>query len=440
MPLQDASPGHGLKRELGFWDLLVFGVVSMAPIASFTMFGFVDAASGGASIPAYAIAAVALGFTAVSYGTMAEVEPSAGASFAYARLAMGPLAGFVAGWAILLDYLLIYALVVVFAAIFLNAAFPAIDTNLWMIGFFALTLIVNILGVRWSLTVDLAVAGVQFLFCAVFAVMAASLVSSGAFAPAPIWPSSTSTGMIVSGASVAVITYLGFDAVVTLTEEVRGARPGYVAGRAALAAVLIMMGVYFVISWLLASLGQGLTFEDPSQTAFVIIAERLPALAWSLSLVAGLALGIGIAVSVQAAIGRLLFGMAREHCLPAVIAHLSPKARTPWVAILISCAVAAGVAVIALPNVDLLGQMVSFGALAAFLFVNLSVIAHFAIRQRSRALVRHWVVPILGAAVVLYVLASVSPLALELGLGWSVVGVAIYLAGKLANRLAAVEN
>lgn len=435
LPLQEASPGIGLKRELGFWDLLTFGVVSMAPIASFTMFGFVDAASGGASIPAYAIAAVALAFTAVSYGTMAQAEPSAGASFAYARLAMGSFAGFVAGWAIVLDYLLLLALLAVFAAIFLNAAFPAVDTNVWLAGFLVLSLTVNILGVRWSLSVDLAVAGAQFLFCAVFVVMAIALVSGGTYAPAPLWPASFSTGTIVSGASVAVITYLGFDAVVTLTEEVRGARPGHVAGRAALAAVLVMMGVYFVISWLLASLAQGLTFPDASQTAFVIVSQRLPGLVWLLSLVAALALGVGCTVSVQAAVSRLLFGMARERHLPSAIALLSPRARTPWVAILVSSGIAAVIAIFALPNVDVLGQMVSFGALVAFLFVNLSVVAHFAIRQRSRSVVRHWVVPLLGAGVVLYVLASVNPLALKLGIAWLVLGAVIYFAGKFANRL-----
>ena len=440
MSFEGPKSGQALRRELGFWDLVTFGVVYMAPIAGFTMFGFVHAASSGASVPAYVVAAIALALTAVSYGTMAQAEPSAGASFAFARLAMGPVVGFAAGWAIILDYLLIVALVVAFAGIFLNAALPAIDTNVWLIGFLVMSITVNLLGVRWSLSVDLLVAGLQLLFCVAFAMMALPLVLGGDFAIAPIWQAGSSQGTIVTGASVAVITYLGFDAVVTLTEEVRGGRPGHTAGRASLTAVLAMMGIYIGISWLLASIAPGLELSDPSQTVFQIIAARLPALSWPLSLVAGLALGIGCAVTTHAAVSRQIFGMAREHHLPSGLAQLSPRARTPWVAVLTSGAVAAGIAIVALPNVDLLSQLVSFGALTAFLLVNLSVVAHFGIRLRSTAIVRHWILPLSGVVVVLYLLASINLLALEVGIGWLALGVGIYLAGKLARRPATVDN
>ena len=180
--------GTALRRELGFWHLLVFGIVYMAPIASFTIFGFVEASSAGAVLPSLIIAAIALGFTALSYGTMAEVEPSAGSAFAYARLAMGPVAGFTAGWAVLLDYLLLAALVALYAGIFLNAAFPSIPTEVWLSGFLLLSIVINVLGIRFSLAADIVVAGIQVIFCAAFGAAGIAAILGGTGTPAPIWP------------------------------------------------------------------------------------------------------------------------------------------------------------------------------------------------------------------------------------------------------------
>lgn len=415
-----------LKRELGFWHLLVFGIVYIGPISSFTMFGFVDANSAGAVVPSFIIAAVALGLTALSYGKMAEVEPSAGSVFSYARLAMGPVAGFIAGWAILLDYLLLASLVALYAGIFLNAAFPMVATEAWLGGFLLLGLVINVLGIRWSLGAEILVAGIQFLFCTAFVIGGVAALTSGAGTPAPVWPDNVPLTTIVTGASVAVITYLGFDAVVTLTEEVKGTNPGRKSGRVGLIAILFMMLLFIGISWLLSSLGQGLTFDDPSTSAWVVINERVPELAWALSLVAGLALGIGGTTTIHVGVSRLIMGMARESHLPSMLATVHPRTHVPWVATVTSMGVITVVAYVALPHVDLLGGLVSFGALLAFLFVNLSVVVWFGVRHGSRKWVLHWALPLLGALVVGYVLAGIKPMAIEVGIAWLVSGLVLY--------------
>lgn len=232
-----------------------------------------------------------------------------------------------------------------------------------------------------------------------------------------------------------MITYLGFDAVVTLTEEVRGNNPGRTAGRAGLYAILAMMIVFVGLTWLLSSLGQGLSYPDPSTSAWVVVNERVPGLAWALSLIAGLALGVGGVITIHVGVARLIMGMAREGHLPAVLASIHPRTQVPWVATVASMAVISAVAYVALPQVDLLAGLVSFGALVAFVLVNLSVVVYFGLRQRSRRLVVHWFLPLLGVAVVGYVLLGVKPTAIMVGIGWVFVGLLLNVAVGAKGRI-----
>ena len=428
--MAEDSSTPGLGRELDFWHLVMFGIVYMAPIAGFTLYGWVALNSNGAAVPAYLLGAVALALTANSYGVMGEVAPSAGSAFTYVGVAFGSFFGFVAGWAVILDYLLIGALVALYAAIFLNAALPAVPVQAWLAAFLLFSTSTNLLGIRWSMSVDIAIAGIQFVFIAVFVWLATGLIARGGLEPVALWPANVPLSRVAFGAASAVISYLGFDAVMTLTEEVRGMAPGRTAGRAALTAIAVMMAVFVVVTWTLSMLGQNEPIADPSSVSFVILAERLPQLIWPLSLVAALALGFGALVTVHAGVSRIIFGMARDGQLPAMFSLVHPKSRVPWVATLVSMLVMAIAAYVALPQVDLLSGLVSFGALASFILVNASVIGYFGVRRHSTNLLKHWLLPGAGVLTVGYVLTSVLPAALELGGAWLAGGIMFYLAQR----------
>src|SRR5678810_838999 len=113
-----------LRRSLSLGDLVVYGLVMIVPIAPFAIFGVVFNASKGMVPLTYVVGLVAMVFTALSYREMSRAFPIAGSVYAYAGRGLSPTAGFLAGWAILLDYLLVPTLCYVVGAAALRAVMP----------------------------------------------------------------------------------------------------------------------------------------------------------------------------------------------------------------------------------------------------------------------------------------------------------------------------
>ncbi len=172
-----------LRRALGFWPLVLFGLVYMAPIAPFTMFGFIDTLSGGAIVASYVLGAIGLGLTGLSYAAMVHAAPEAGSVYAFVKLAMGRRAGFVGAWAIALDYVLLGVLCLLYGALYLQAVFPAVPVLAVVAGLAALTLLVNVLGIHWSSRVDFALAALQIGFGVIFAIGALGVLSHNGVTP-----------------------------------------------------------------------------------------------------------------------------------------------------------------------------------------------------------------------------------------------------------------
>lgn len=414
----------GLRRALGFWDLVLFGVISIAPVAPFTLFGFVYAASGGTVVAPYVLGAVGVSLTALSYAAMAGVAPQAGSVYGFSRLAMGRFAGFFGGWAIMLDYVVIAALVLLYAALFLNTVLTAVPVELLIAVFGAAMVAVNLLGIHWSAWVDMILTGLQVTIGLVFAAVALGLLlgpGGAGISLDPLWSATTDLGGVVAGTSLAIIGFLGFDVISTLSEEVRGERPGQLVGRATLTALVLMLGLFVVVSWLLADLARGLTFADPSTASLEVLAARIGWLVTPLSLVVALAFWAGITAG-HAGVSRLAFAMARARELPAVLSYVHPGRQVPTATVLLYGSLIIGIAYIALPHVTLLADVVSFGAIVGFVLVNLSVIVHFGVRGGSRRWLRHWLAPGLGIAVLLWVLSGIHREALLAGTIWLAVG------------------
>ncbi|WP_148593637.1 APC family permease, partial [Streptomyces sp. WAC01526] len=212
-----------LRRTLSFRDLLVYGLLFIAPMAPVGIFGALQATSHGAVTLVYLVATVAMAFTAFSYAQMVRVAPRAGSVYTYARVGLGEGAGFVAGWMAMLDYLLIPAVAYLFSGIALHALVPSVHPWVWTALAVAVTTLLNLSGVRTAARAGFAVLAMEIVVLAVFVVSAVvELVAHGAprgWAEPLTGEGGFSAGAVLAAVSVAVLSYLGFDAIASFAEE-----------------------------------------------------------------------------------------------------------------------------------------------------------------------------------------------------------------------------
>ncbi|MEU8512291.1 APC family permease [Kitasatospora sp. NPDC048722] len=434
---QDAPGGAGgLRRSLGVRDLMVYGLLFIAPMAPVGVFGVLDAKSRGAVATVYLTATVAMGFTAFSYAQMVRAVPRTGSVFAYARAGLGEGPGFVAGWMVMLDYLLIPAVAYLFSGIALHSLVPGVSRWVWTALAIVVTTALNLVGVRTAASVGFAVLAMEIAVLAVFVVAAVVvLVQDGArrawdtpfTAVGPFSPTA-----VISAVSVAVLSYLGFDAIATFVEEAVGASA---AVARAMLWCLALAGVLFVAQTYLAALLEPLT---PAQLAADPVAQGSAFYGtveggvghWLHVLVAASkAIGAAFAaLAGQAAAGRLVFAMGREGRLPRLLGSVDPVSAVPRRALLAAAVITLAAALWAANRDDGLDQLtsvVNVGALTAFALLHASVVGWYAVRHGSRDWLRHVVVPVLGIVVIGAVVYEASTTAQIVGMAWLAVGLVV---------------
>jgi amino acid transporter len=229
----------------------------------------------------------------------------------------------------------------------------------------------------------------------------------------------------VGATSIAVLSFLGFDGISTLAEESRGGEKS--VGRAVLLSLMLVGALFMVQTWIAADLAQGMRFSSP-ETAFYEISERAGGVWLRLVTIVSvvIATAIGNAIAAQAAVARILFAMARDGKLPAVLARIHPRYKTPYVSTLAVAFVSLMVGLLFSAHVDDLSRVVNFGALTSFLFLHLSVINHFFIRGRSGDWLRHVIFPLAGSAVIGFVLYEMDKSAKLMGACWIAAGIVYY--------------
>lgn len=435
----DLSKPVQLRKTLGYWDLLAYGLAYIAPIAPLSTLGFVWDASGGLIVLAYLLGALCMYFTARSYATMTEEVPHAGSVYAFARLGLGRYAGFMAGWTILLDYLLIPALLYVLASIAMGTLLPQVDRWVWIVLTLGGTLAINWFGIRVTTRANFAFLALQAVMLAALLVLAVMALhagkGNGALTLRPVYdPALLEAGKIFSATSICVLSFLGFDAISTLAEETRG-DAGKVVGRAILGALAVTTTIFVLEMWVIGNLMPGIQVKDPAAAAFemadwAIGASFAAFMAWVIALVNG----FSNPVPMQAGVARVLFAMGRDRQLPPVLARVHPKYGTPYVSMLVTSALSLAVALAMQDKIEELTSIVNFGALVGFALLHLSVIAHFGLRNKSGKVFLHWVVPLLGLVVVFAVLSGMSEFALQVGLSWLAVGAVYGLVLRARHR------
>ncbi|MFD5915802.1 APC family permease [Kitasatospora sp. NPDC058201] len=422
-----------LRRSLRFTDLLVYGLVFMVPIAPFGIFGSVFQGSGGMVALAYVLGMVAMMFTALSYAQMSRAFPMAGSVYTYAGRGIAPPVGFLSGWMILLDYVLVPGLLYLIAGVAMNSLVPAVPVWLWLVGFVLLNTAVNYLGVEMTSKVNKAMLVGELIVLLVFIGFGLAALAAGrgrGFDLTPVYNSQTFSWSLAFGAvSVAVLSFLGFDGISTLSEENRDSAKAI--GRSMIAALLLAGSLFIAQTWIAsllvpdpdALIAQG----DPDGTAFYD-AARVAAGGWLATVTAAataVAWGFANSLVAQAATSRLLYAMARDRQLPAFLAKVHPRHRVPVNATLLTAGISLVLGLYTASREDgitLLSTLVNFGALTTFLVLHVSVVVHYVVRRRSRDWWRHLVAPVLGFAILAYVVVNADIAAQRLGFVWLAVG------------------
>jgi amino acid transporter len=423
-PLFDEHEGH-LRRALGLPSLALFGLVYMVPLTVFTTYGIVTETTGGRLPVAYVVTLIAMVFTALSYARMSVAYPVAGSAYAYAQKSFGAPLGFLAGWSLLLDYLFLPMINYLVIGIYLAAALPAVPAWVFVLAAIAVVTVLNIVGIVSVARANFLIIAVQTIFIVTFVVLAlVKLSGSGSvdlLAPFEGDGSVSGIGVIFAGAAVLCLSFLGFDAVSTLSEEARD--PKRDVPRAIMIATVLSGLIFIGLSYLSHLVFPSNDFTDVDSGALDVmktVGGQFLDTFFTAAYVAG---ALGSAITSQASVARILYAMGRDGILPRrVFGHVSPRFSTPVWAILVVSAVSLLAVVIDLTT---LASLISFGALVAFSAVNLSVIKHYFVDLRERsgaAVLRYLILPLIGFIMTVWLWTSLSGRTLVIGLCWLAIG------------------
>ena len=418
-----------LQRTLSLGSVVLFGIAYMTPIIVLGTFGILAQSTAGMVPAAYLAALVAMFFTAMSYGRMASAFPVAGSAYSYVRKAISPKLGFIAGWAVLLDYLFLPMAIWLIGAAYLHSAFPAVPQWVWVLAFIGITTAINIIGLKLANGINALLMLVQFLVLIAFVALCIHYIGGDASKPlwtiTPLFNGQMQMPLIMSGAAIACYSFLGFDAVSTLTEETRD--PRRTIPRAIMLITLIGGLIFVGVSYFVQIAHPSFEFADVDSAAYEIARNIGGDLFVSIFLI-GLIVGqFASGLSAQASGSRLLFAMGRDGVLPkSFFGTLHARFGTPVNSILL-CAV---VALLALKlDVTTSTSFINFGAFLAFSLVNLSVIFHYWIgaKQRGvRELILFLLFPAIGLLADVWLMVSLDHLAIYLGVVWLAIGL-VYL-------------
>jgi amino acid transporter len=436
---------QSLQRTLGLTALVAYGLVFMVPIAPFGIFGQVYSVSGGMVALAYGVAMLAMLFTAASYTQMVRAFPMAGSVYNYAGRGISAPVGFLAGWVILLDYLLVPGLLSLIAAVAMHATVPAVPLWGWIVLFLLFNTSINLFGLRltalvtnWSVVAEIVVL---LIFLTVAGWKIAHSGVPGNWMDAIYNPSAFTAGTVFAGVSVGMLSFLGFDGISLLAEENKG---GPVQIGRAMRIALLLAGILFIVQTWVTSLfvsdPAGLIASgDPDGVAFYTAARTAggPWLATLTATATALAWGIANNLVAQVATSRLLFAMARDRQLPAFLDKATMRRAVPVNAVLTTAGLSLCLGLYMASRSDgitLLSSLVTFGAITAFTVLHVTVIWHYLIRNRSGNYWSHLVVPLIGGGLLVAVAINANIMAQRVGLTWLGIGlvvlVVLYATGR----------
>lgn len=419
-----------LRRVLSVWHLVLYGIILIQPTAPMPLFGIVSSVAKGHVVTTILIGMFAMMLTAISYGRMARAYPSAGSAYTYVGRAINSHLGFLTGWCMALDYLMNPILCTIWCSKSIITILP-LPYPVWVVLFAVLFTTLNLRGIESTARMNLALTiGMGFVIVLFFAAAARYIAGlhglAGLFSTQPFYdPETFSWPLVSTGASIAVLTYIGFDGVSTLAEEVKDPR------RSVMIATVLTCLITGVLGGLEVYFGQLIwpdyqSFPDPDM-GFVSAAGRAGGpLLLQLVNITLLVATVGSGSGAQLGGARLLYAMGRDNVLPRrFFGYLDPRRNVPRNNLILAglLAVAGALSM----SYQLAAELLNFGAFIAFMGVNISALKHHLPQVRSgspKDIAVYCLPPALGFLVCFYLWISLRTPAKLAGVTWLLLGVA----------------
>ncbi|MDR3720680.1 MAG: APC family permease [Candidatus Acidoferrales bacterium] len=426
-PSSDSSPVR-LKRALSLWNLIIIGIVIIQPIAPMGIYGVINNEARGHVVTTILIAMVAMLFTAISYGKMARAYPSAGSAYTYVGREIHPALGYVTGWAMVMDYILNPLICTVICSELARNIFPSVPYWALAVAFAGMFTALNLRAIQTSARINEALAaGMTIVVVIFFAFVIRSLWGwhqhGAAFFTQPFYdPTTFDFHRVFRGTSLAVLTYIGFDAISTFSEEAENPR------RDILLATVLVCVITGILSSLEVYAAQlvwgGKPFpQEMLESAFPLVARQVGGFfLFHLLNFTILIANVGSGMGAQLAAARLLYGMGRSDALPrGFFGAIEPRHRIPMNNVLL-------IGAIALTGAFFISyergvELLNFGAFIAFMGVNAAAFVRFFWRAPEK----RWtnlVFPLLGFAICFFIWLNLSRPAKIAGGVWILVGIA----------------
>jgi len=424
-PQTSSASGPGLKRALGLSSLVLYGIILIQPTAPMPLFGAAVNLGQGHVVTAVLIGMIAMMFTAISYGRMANVYPNAGSAYTYVGREIHPSMGYFIGWGMIFDYVMNPIICVIWASKASLNFIPEIPFAVYAVFYAVLFTVMNLRGIESSARTNTVIATGLGIVILLFLGSAIRYLWLQPPADPGIWtkpfynPETFSFSAVSAGASLAVLTYIGFDGISTLSEEVHDPRRNILRASVIvclITGILASIQVYFAqVVW------PETTFPD-QDTAFVYVAGKVGGqwLFFTIN-IALLIATIGSGSGAHLGAGRLLYGMGRDNAIPKkFFSAINTRTQVPSNnIILVGVCALAGAFLLTYP---LGAQLLNFGALIAFMGVNASAFFRYFLRSDRKSF---WpfILPILGFIVCFYLWLSLDIKAKIVGLIWLSAGV-----------------
>ena len=383
--MQTNSSVPHIRRVLSAWDLVLYGVVAVTPSAPATVYGLADRMSRGYAVVTIMASMVAMVLTAISYGRMAALYPSAGSIYTYVGRGLHPYLGFVAGWAMLLEYVANPLFCVMYGTLAITRAVPSLPFPVAAAMLASGITYLNLRGVRSTVRANQVLTFFMFLILLAYIGLAIRYIFVhqglvGLFSVTPFYTPKTFNVRAIAGAtSFAAFTFLGFDAVTTLAEDVQNPRRNVM-----LAAVVVCVftgGFGGLMVYLAQLVWPDYTTFTNIETAFIEVTGRVGGIALFRAVAILLVVAnIGAGITTQVGAARIMFGMGRDNVIPRrFFAYLSPTTNAPSRNIWLIGALAYFGALVM--SYELTAEIMNFGAFLVFMGVNLAVIWQFWVRR-----------------------------------------------------------
>lgn len=425
-----------LQRVMGVGDLVLYGLVFMYPLAAFNYLGFQQTSSNGHATLVYLGGGLIVLFTALSYARWVESYPNTGSAYFFTCQGIGNRCGFMVGWVMMLDYILTPLFVLIMIGEYMAVNFPVLPYGVWMFLFAVGVFLINYFGLKLSKIFDISMLAIILIIAGSVSVLTVILLHSQGLSfwnPQVIYNAETfDFGKVSMAAALVVLSFLGFDAITALSEESKCNAKG--VSKAIIVAVILQAALLSFLAYV-----GSCVFPDPAmiKNPDTVAYELYTAVGGEkFNFVMNLLSTFGLmACATSAATGatRILYAMGRDRVLPKKVFGTLNKKGIPAGCII----VVMGISFLGACFLDYatVAEIVSFGALFGFIFVNLGCINNFWIKQKEKRVFRNLLFPIIGFAGAAFVMITTSPICKIVGCIWVLIGIIYLIIGwKTSNN------